>query len=74
MDTLSNKKVYIGYNDEAILVLSQAELMFVYIGGGFLILHVVSAILISKRNMEQYIYKGENDKAYRQNIYRLIGW
>ena len=47
---LSNKKVYIGYNDEAISVLSQAELMFVYIGGGFLILHVVSAILISKRN------------------------
>lgn len=47
---LGNKKVYIGYNDETISVLSEAELMFALIGGGFLIFHAVSAILISKRN------------------------
>lgn len=47
---LSNKKVYIGYNDQSMSVLSQFELVMTIIGGGFLLLHAVTALLISKKN------------------------
>lgn len=47
---LSNKKVYIGYNDNSMSVLSQFELVMTIIGGGFLLLHVISALLISRKN------------------------
>lgn len=47
---LSNKKVYIGYNDNSMSVLSQMELVMTIIGGGFLLLHAISALLISKKN------------------------
>lgn len=47
---LSNKKVYIGYNDQSMSVLSQFELVMTIIGGGFLVLHAVTALLISKKN------------------------
>lgn len=47
---LNNKKVYIGYNDYSLSVLSQFELIAAIIGGGFLLSHAVSAFLISKKN------------------------
>ena len=47
---LSNKKVYIGYDGEDISVLTHAELIMTLIGGGFLIFHILSALIISKRN------------------------
>lgn len=47
---LGNKKVYIGYNDQSMSVLSQFELVMTIIGGGFLLLHAVTALLISKKN------------------------
>lgn len=45
-----NKKVYIGYNENSVSVLSRIDLIMTIIGGGFLILHVVSALLLSKKN------------------------
>lgn len=47
---LSNKKVYIGYNDNSMSVLSRFELVMTIIGGGFLLLHAISALLISRKN------------------------
>lgn len=47
---LGDKKVYIGYNDSSVAVLSRFDLVLTILGGGFLLLHVVSALLLSKRN------------------------
>ncbi len=47
---LDSKNVYIGYNDNSMSVLSQFELVMTIISGAFLLLHAVSALLISKRN------------------------
>ena len=47
---LSNKNVYIGYNEDYMFVLSQIELRLTLISGGFLLLHAISALLISKKN------------------------
>lgn len=48
--TLGSKNVYIGYNDNSMSVLSQFELVMTIISGVFLLLHAVSALLISKKN------------------------
>lgn len=48
--TLGSKNVYIGYNDNSMSVLSQFELVMAIISGAFLLLHAVSALLISKKN------------------------
>ena len=48
--TLGSKNVYIGYNDNSMSVLSQFELVMTIISGAFLLLHAVSALLISKKN------------------------
>lgn len=48
--TLGCKNVYIGYNDNFMSVLSQFELVMTIISGAFLLLHAVSALLISKKN------------------------
>ena len=47
---LGSKNVYIGYNDNSMSVLSQFELVMTIISGAFLLLHAVSALLISKKN------------------------
>lgn len=47
---LGNKNVYIGYDEQSMSVLSQFDLVMTIIGGGFLLLHVVTALLISKKN------------------------
>lgn len=47
---LGSKNVYIGYNDNSMSVLSQFELVMAIISGAFLLLHAVSALLISKKN------------------------
>lgn len=47
---LGSKKVYVGYNEEGISVLSQTELMMALISGMFLIIHAMSALIISKKN------------------------
>ena len=47
---LGSKNVYIGYNDNSMSVLSQFELVMTLISGVFLLLHAVSALLISKKN------------------------
>ena len=47
---LGSKNVYIGYNDNSMSVLSQFELVMTIISGVFLLLHAVSALLISKKN------------------------
>lgn len=48
--TLGSKNVYMGYNDNSMSVLSQFELVMTIIGGAFLLLHAVSAWLLSKKN------------------------
>ena len=48
--TLGSKNVYIGYNDNFMSVLSQFELVMTIICGAFLLLHAVSAWLLSKKN------------------------
>ena len=48
--TLGSKNVYIGYNDNSMSVLSQFELVMTIISGAFLLLHAVSALLMSKKN------------------------
>ena len=47
---LGSKNVYIGYNDDSMSVLSQFELVMTIISGMFLLVHAVSAMLISKKN------------------------
>ena len=47
---LGSKNVYIGYNDNSMSVLSQFELVMTIISGMFLLVHAVSAMLISKKN------------------------
>ena len=47
---LGSKNVYIGYNDNSMSVVSQFELVMTLISGVFLLLHAVSALLISKKN------------------------
>lgn len=47
---LGGKKAYIGYDGSDVCVLSQAELIMTIVGGGFLLLHVLSALLIGKKN------------------------
>lgn len=47
---LGSKNVYIGYDDNSMSVLSQFELVMTIISGAFLLLHVVSARLLSKKN------------------------
>ena len=47
---LGGKNVYIGYNDNSMSVLSQFELVMTAISGAFLLLHAVSALLLSKKN------------------------
>lgn len=46
----SDKKVYIGYNDASVFVVSRTDLIVTIIGGGFLILHVISTLLLSRKN------------------------
>ena len=47
---LGSKNVYIGYNDNSMSVVSQFELVMTIISGMFLLVHAVSAMLISKKN------------------------
>lgn len=47
---LGSKNVYIGYNDNSMSVVSQFELVMTIISGAFLLLHAVSALLLSKKN------------------------
>lgn len=49
-NVMGNKKVYIGYNDDSVVVLSRVDLILTILGGGFLLLHIVSALLLSKKN------------------------
>ena len=47
---LGSKNVYIGYSDDSMSVVSRFELVMTAISGAFLLLHAVSALLLSKKN------------------------
>ena len=47
---LGSNNVYIGYSDDSMSVVSRFELVMTIISGAFLLLHAVSARLLSKKN------------------------
>lgn len=69
--TLGSKNVYIGYNDNSMSVLSQFELVMTIISGAFLLLHAVSAWLLSKKNPYEGSFSGflNFDQPCRKSFY-----
>ena len=47
---MGNKNVNLGFNEETVVVLTAVDKLFLALGGCFLILHALSAGLLSKRN------------------------